>query len=88
MFDPTPFQQNLSGEETLWLACLIDAFQTLKRYPRSQVQHDFLFGDNDIVDALAEALGSNGDAFRRRMKAALERTRRTRMPQERRTQAG
>lgn len=76
-------------ERLLWLAVLIDAFETLQNAPGSETQRWFcLSPDNDIIDHLADALGVTGDAFRRRMAAALARRGRRRMPQEARTAAG
>lgn len=63
----------------LWLTIFIDAYRTVQVNPASEVERDFLFSeDNLIIDALAEALGTDGDTLRHRARAGLARTRRRR----------
>jgi len=64
---------------SLWFRVFVDAIETLKRFPASRIEHDFLFDeDNPVIDFIAEALGTTGDALRNRTRAGIERTSRAR----------
>lgn len=63
-----------SGIFGLWVAVLVSAFFSLKdEDDYAPGARDFLFGDNEFLDFVAESMGYSPEAMRERIKIALER---------------